>query len=459
MTLDVQALLFTSLALSLFAAFLAALGNQWLNQYASVDIRGSIIERSQNRQRKLDGVAGWHFDHMMGFPMLMLHTALLLLSGVLSDHLWENDTIVAQDVFIFGIVFYLAIVVAGAVSTGCPYQTPGAHILRCIFHIPSILCSVLSARIKRSACYHLLSTTWDASKGNHPQDDIPPALLCTPLLPVYFLVDACHFLQLVAWPFTTSAQRVYRGLWQGLEQEKAVLDLHCISWTLQTSLEEPVRLSALSYLAGTTLVHFDPTIFVNCLDILIGCINVTNGKVTVTRGLEQLATLSALCCLHTLSPLTTIDPTVEDLRQRYTSIFPPETNFYGLPFSHILSAIHNVFYQTYKLYAVFPAHVDQISLITWRSRQFQRIQWKDYKPPVETQIVVARALSMLALFEYRRRGNKKVPRWLLRFAFHSLSQDPLPPTSVVVNCLSMIAVDLGCRVEITATSNERCVCV
>ena len=458
---EVQILLFASLALSLFAAFLAALGNQWLNRYASVDVRGSVIDRSQNRQRKLDGVADWHFDYMMGFPTSILPIALLLLSRALSNYLSEVDMVAAQLGFratLFGVLFYLIIVVAGAVSTSCPYQTPSAHILRHIFHIPGMLHSVLSTCAKRSACRHLLSMTWDASKENYPRNDIPPALSCAFFLPVYFLVDACRLFQATVWPFTTSAQRVYRGLWQGLEQGKALLDLRCISWTLQTSLEEPVRLSALSYLAGTTSVHFDPTIFVNCLDILTGCINVANGQVTVTRGLEQLATLSALCCLHTLSPLTTIDPRVEDLRQRYTGIFPPEINIYDLPFSHILGAIHNVFYQTRKLHAVFPIHVDQISLITWRSQGFQRIKWKGYKPPVDEQIVVARALSKLALFEYRRTGNKKMPRWLLRFAFRSLSQDPLPPTSVVVDCLSIIAVGLGYRIKITTTSNERYVC-
>ena len=43
----VQAILFASLAASLFSALLAMLGKQWLNRYASVDMRGSAIERSQ----------------------------------------------------------------------------------------------------------------------------------------------------------------------------------------------------------------------------------------------------------------------------------------------------------------------------------------------------------------------------------------------------------------------------
>jgi len=77
--IQVQAILYASLAASLFSAFLAMLGKQWLNRYASVDMRGSAIERSQNRQRKLDGTVTWYFDHIMELLPLMLQFALLLL--------------------------------------------------------------------------------------------------------------------------------------------------------------------------------------------------------------------------------------------------------------------------------------------------------------------------------------------------------------------------------------------
>ena len=46
--IQVQCLLYASLSVSLFSSFLAMLGKQWLNRYASIDVRGSAIERSQN---------------------------------------------------------------------------------------------------------------------------------------------------------------------------------------------------------------------------------------------------------------------------------------------------------------------------------------------------------------------------------------------------------------------------
>ena len=130
--IQVQAILYASLAASLLSAFLVVLGKQWLNQYASVDMRGTAIERSQNRQRKLNGIITWYFDHVMEALPLMLQFSLLLLGCALSRHIWEIDTTVASvilGVTAFGLICYNFIVAVGTVSVSCPYQTPGAHIL------------------------------------------------------------------------------------------------------------------------------------------------------------------------------------------------------------------------------------------------------------------------------------------------------------------------------------------
>jgi len=350
------------------------------------------------------------------------------------------------------------------------YQKPGAHGLRRIFHIPGLLLSVFSTSVERSACRHLISMVLDALKENY-HSDMPyfvkkevatDALSYIYLLPVYFFMDAYRLQLAIIWPFTAPARRAYSWLRRGPERQTTVLDLRYISWTLRTSLDGPVRLSALNYLATMTLVHLDPSLVVYCFDLLISCVKVTDGKVTITQGLEQLAASSALCCLHTLSHLTVTGPMlrIEDIRQQYARAFPSEVNFDDLPFSHILGTIHNLFYQTYKLRAVLPTRTDKVTLITWRARwarQVRQVQWKDYKPSSNEHIVVAHALAKLARFEYRRRGHEKVPRWLLCFAFHSLSQDPLPPTSVVINCLSIIAIDLGCCISNTTVMDERCV--
>jgi hypothetical protein len=130
MIVQVQAILFASLAVSLFLAFLAMLGKQWLNRYESIDMRGSAVEHSHNRQRKLDGIIIWYFDHVMKLLPLMLQAGLLLLGCALSRYLWEINNIIASVILcvtLFGALFYLFILIAGTASESYPYQTPGAH--------------------------------------------------------------------------------------------------------------------------------------------------------------------------------------------------------------------------------------------------------------------------------------------------------------------------------------------
>ena len=463
---QVQTILFASLAASLFSAFLAMLGKQWLNRYASVDMRGSAIERSRNRQRKLDGIISWYFDHVMESLPLMLQVALLLLGCALSRYFWEINRTVASviiGVTLFGVLFYVFIVFAGAIFVNCPYQTPGANIIRHVPNIFPLIYSVSSTAIKISSSLEVIASAW---RGR----DDPCVFICMPLfilyLPITLVWDVCAAILLLSVAFFfgvrsllqqvysqlqrvySHLQQVYSQLQQGLEQQTATLDAHCILWALRTSLDEPVRVSTLNYLATTTLAAFDPTLVVDCFDILLGCIKVTDFRAEIIQGMEQLATASVLCCLHTLSHLAVTGPeprVFENIRRRYTRVFSLRTKLDGLPFSYVMGVIHGVFY---------PVHRDRfIELVLSRARDRWQINWEDYKPSSNEYIMVARALVKLARFEYQKRRNKKVPRRFLRFALWSLSQSPPPSTSVVINCLLIIMIDLGCDFAITTTSD------
>ena len=127
-----------------------------------------------------------------------------------------------------------------------------------------------------------------------------------------------------------------------------------------------------------------------------------------------------------------MDPTpgvLLHVRRRYKTIFPPETNFKDFQFHHTLGVIHRLL------------HSDQEH---W---QWARLEWQDYEPPGHDHTIVAQALSELAQFKYRGSERPKVPRWILRFALRFLASDTLLPTSVVTDCLSIIAVDLDCDVS------------
>ena len=476
----VQAILFASLAASLLSAFLAMLGKQWLNRYASTDMRGSAVERSQHRQKKLDGIITWYFDYVMEALPLMLQVALLLLGCALSRYLWEINVTVASvviSVTSFGMIFYIFVVVAGTISVICPYQTPGARILRHILHhillsafrstrsVISDLSAFVSSRfsgfIQHSHCSRLATQLPRQPWRSRDSMLIITGTLCyiLVLFAIALAKDAYMLARLSLLVPLVVYDRIIRGMrrcgkmvyhWfvptshtkiHSLDQQTIGLDLRCISWMLQTSLDKAVRLSALKYLVKmVTLDNSDPTLVSGCFDVFIDCIKVDVDKleVVIIQGLEQLATVSAMCLLRTFYHLSIMDPTstvLKDVRHRYIRIFH-RRGPYGSPFDYTLSRIHVLADKS-----VDPCHIQPESCGSHAQ------EW----------ISFVRGMAGIAQAKYQ--WTQKAPRRFLRFALDSLSQDPLAPTSVIADCLSIIAIDLGCDLSKAGltTSDERCV--
>jgi hypothetical protein len=496
----VQAILFASLAASLLSAFFAMLGKQWLNRYASTEMRGTAIERSQYRQRKLDGIVIWYFYHVMEALPLMLQVALLLLGCALSRYLWEIDITVASVVLAvtsFGLIFYILVVVAGTISVVCPYQTPGARILRHISHkishcillpalrsAPSVISklstfvsSQFSYLIEASFC-HLLAVKWSSSLQQpwYSMFNVAISLFCALAFPIALVADACllggvlllSFVSLgkIVWYWLLAAPVVairdlsafgrtvyhrfvgtFSAQTRGLDRQTIALDLRCISWMLQMPLDKSVHLSALKHLATVmTLGNFDPILIFGCFDIFVDCIrvDVNNRKVVIMQGLEELAAVSAMCFLRTFHHLSVMDPTspvLEDIRQRYSKVFPFEGGFrWSLPFNFTM---------------------DKIESLVDRSWDPRRALWGAWRPPAQEWISFARGIAGIAQEKYQQTPHRKVPRWTLHLTLFFLFMEPPPPTSVVADCLSVIAIELDCDVSSTvfAVSDERSVSV
>ena len=124
-------LMYSSLLISLLAAFVAMLGKQWLNRYLR-HAGGSMIERCGDRQRKCDGLQEWPFHLFIESLPVMLQVALLLLACGLCQYMASINTPIASVLIALtalGVLFYLAIVVAGTSSYACPFQTPGSTAL------------------------------------------------------------------------------------------------------------------------------------------------------------------------------------------------------------------------------------------------------------------------------------------------------------------------------------------
>jgi hypothetical protein len=412
------------------------------------------MERCQDRQRKLNDIVTWYFDYVMESLPLLLQVALLLFGCALSRYLWEIDVTVAWVVVgatALGVTFYAFIIIAGAASASCPYQTPGARILRHIHcHIlPPILSLIRSAPralINNSECLALFwSDRW--YRWQDWKENISYLLRCI----VFFLL----FLAYDAWQLTKSIFSVLIALayrarsWirrprsAQANKQATVLDSWCISWILQTSLEEDIRLSTLKFLATVpTLAEFTPTLLSDCFNILIDCVKVNKNSAVIVQGMEKLAEASAMCFFLTYSHLSIIDPTsglLVYIRQRYRRIFPHDLDFGGLSFRHTLRTIHEA----------TRSDQDPWYFITWP------VRWGDYKLTNHEHIAVAHALSKLSWSESQKRKVDIVPPSCLSFALHYLSQDPLPSPSITTDCLMIVALYLRCNLPKTMVLEER----
>lgn len=201
---------------------------------------------------------------------------------------------------------------------------------------------------------------------------------------------------------------------------------------LQTSLDQAIHLLNLKSLATMTIPDdFDPALVSASFNVLAGCVSIVGGKAVVALGWEELAVASVSCCLRTLSHPTIIDPVsrvFKDMQQRYTRAFPIEANFEDLPSYHGFCIIHNIFYPSRK----------------WSKSQRRylhrpKIQWEGCEMSSTEHTI----LIQFARFEYQRNQHRKVPRWILRFAHHILSQNPPPAASITTDYLSVITTDLG----------------
>ena len=150
----VTGLMYASLLISLLAAFTAMLGKQWLNRYLR-NTGGSMIERCGDRQRKCDGLKKWPFHLFIESLPVMLQVALLLLACGLCKHMAFINTTVAGVLItltVLGVLFYLGMLIVGASSYECPFQTPLSTTLHSVWettrpHMVAILSPIIATGV------------------------------------------------------------------------------------------------------------------------------------------------------------------------------------------------------------------------------------------------------------------------------------------------------------------------
>jgi len=122
-----QSILFVSLSVTLFVAFLSVLGKQWVLYYTRVTTWGNIVDRGKERQVKLTGLQKWGLHLVMESLPVMLQLALLLFGVALVIYLWDLNVSAAEVVLVvtsIGLTFYTCVTVAATIWNDFPFQTP-----------------------------------------------------------------------------------------------------------------------------------------------------------------------------------------------------------------------------------------------------------------------------------------------------------------------------------------------
>ena len=282
-----QAILFSSLAISLLASFVAMLGKQWLNRYSQVDMHGSLIDRSRDRHRKMDGMATRGFKFVMESLPLMLQAALLLFGCALSKYLFTIDNLVALVVVVFtalGFIFYFIIVFAATLSYDCPFQTPLSLIVR------------FMARLFKRGKYLERSRRWFLRMfsqkrrprkqrtggtcglagfgGNKVNERIPLTGVGPPHTP----------------PMLSGGEA---------DRDGYTLDSNCIAWMFEMSMDPDVILDIMKFIPEITWHNGILTTPLEKLyDIVLECFDYSSGSPVVIPKFRNKAYLTAKALIH-----------------------------------------------------------------------------------------------------------------------------------------------------------------
>jgi len=266
----VQSLLYASLATSLFAAFIAMLGKQWVNRYIR-NHGGSAAEKSRDRQRKLDGFKKWHFYLAIESLPVMLQLALLLLGCALSLYLWTISRTVSAVILtftLFGLTSYVLLSLAATLYYDCPYQTPPSILTRAIIGHAKRSNSA-AARSLRSLVASLPSIENLGQILRHLHSGVHRGLQSFGCIPT--IVEEVERVPLAV--ILESPVRTFENT--SIDWEVCKADVRCISWMFESTTDPDVILSTVRFAADMTwypeiAVALSPHVLA---DLLFDCIS------------------------------------------------------------------------------------------------------------------------------------------------------------------------------------------
>ena len=289
---QVQCILYATLSATLLASFLAMLGKQWLNRYRQSETRGSAVDRSRVRERKLDGIETWKFHVVMESLPLILQCALVLLGFALSRYLWEVNRSVSSVLIgftSFGFLFYLLITTASIFSFDCPFQTPFSLLSRSLIGLVT-------------PYWRILRQTFG------PQQPPQPRALASRWAPQFSMntVGRGHALEANITALTCMAPSAIHFPWsiaplfiQEVDAEGDRLDARCISRALVMSTDADVVTSIMDFIPEI-IWHggIKNTPLKRVYDILMNCFDSSGPSPAVIPKSRDVAYRSARAFVH-----------------------------------------------------------------------------------------------------------------------------------------------------------------
>lgn len=410
----IQCILFSSLAASLLAAFVAMLGKQWLNRYSKVDMRGSLIDRSRDRQRKMDGMSAWGFNFVMESLPLMLQAALLLLGYALSNYLLTIDKVVAGVIIGFtgvGLLFYALIAISAILSYNCPFQTPLSLLIRYIWNLIKDHKKHFDKSrrwFRRTFCRMVKQLRSNQGRGSGTADrrnDIELANHAPPfdLPPTFFDEDA--------------------------NREGYVLDSNCIVWMFKMSMDADVILDIMRFIPEVVWhAGIQTTPLEKLYDTVVECFDCSSEKPVIIPKFRDKAYLSAKALLHVAVQRRcwsneSDDEAFETIAHRHRTI-----GYDGDPDPDLESTLG-------MLDRVFATESQDLKPIRW-----QELAFTDSHRAWMGQILLYRAWDSL-------RNGDLLPDDIKEFVLHSLQVKRPPPAPIVTSSLLMIGLVLKIKLR------------
>ena len=441
----VQCLLYASLATSLFSAFVATLGKQWVNRYVR-NRGGSAAEKSWDRQQKLDGMKRWYFRIVMECLPVMLQIALVLLGCALSQYLWTINRVVAGVIIavtLFGFGFHLMVTIAATFSYDCPFQTPPSIAIRALAnyvsrHYPSFP-TFLRLSASRVLDVVRLPVTWSVSF----RSVLAQVFIALPRTPTTQMDATPEIpLALVAGP-----TRIFNDVHIDWMTHRA--DARCIAWVLHSTTDHDVILSSVRFAAD---IIWYPAIAgvispYSLTELFFGCLM----DKQVRPGKVEQASAVAMALASVLSAQLCRDPGNEDLKELCERIMGGLDGFQGMhgtTFSlatWILNLVIRPLDPSLKPPGVIvPTTPDPISLIPQETRGVGFITFK---------LWMARVL-LQTMWRWRQRYNPNTvicfpnANSVIPFLFDPKALTPIVLKSIVSFTL---AIGLGLKVDIHDT--------